>query len=380
MKTVYLDNSATTKPYKEVVDEVIDCLENVYGNPSASHKLGIEAERKIKTARENVAKLINADSSEIIFTSGGSEANNLAIKGLIKAGDHIITSNIEHKSILKLAYEIEKENIEVTYLPVEKNGLVDIEKLKESIKANTRLVSIMQVNNEIGSIQPIKDIVKIVREKSKRTKIHVDGVQALGKVLIDVKDLDIDLLSLSAHKIHGSKGVGALFIKKGIVLKPLITGGGQEMDIRGGTENVSGISGFGVASKIMFENLTSSLEKVKLIKEKFVSSLEDIDDIIINSPINSNYVNHILNVSFGGVRGEVLLHALEDYGIFVSTGSACSARKSSDKNYVLPSIGLSEKYIKGTIRFSFSHLNTLEEVDYTIDSIKKVLTFLRRIK
>lgn len=380
MKTIYFDNSSTTKPYREVISEVIDCLENIYGNPSASHKLGIDAEKKIKFARENISKLINCSPSELIFTSGGSESNNIAIRGLLKEGDHIIVSNIEHKSILKLVSEIEKENIEVTYLPIEKSGLVNIEKLKDSIKSNTKLISIMHVNNEIGSIQPIKDIVKVVKERSKKAKIHVDGVQSLGKVLIDVKELDIDLLSLSAHKIHGPKGVGALFIKKGLVIKPLIVGGGQEMNIRGGTENVAGISGFGVAAKITFENFISSTEKVKFIKEKFVFLLNDIEDITINSPINNDYVNHILNVSFGGIRGEVLLHSLEDYGIFVSTGSACSAKKSSDKNYVLPSIGLSERYIEGTIRFSFSHLNTLEEVEYTIDAIKKVLTFLRRIK
>lgn len=380
MERVYFDNAATTKPYKEVIDEMVDCLENEYGNPSAAHKLGFEAEKKIKTAREKVAKLINSSADEIIFTSGGSESNNIAIRGILKEGDHIITSSIEHSSVGKIFDSLKNRNIEVTILPVDKEGLININELKESIKDNTKLVSLMYVNNEIGSIEPIKVATKLIKETNRRTKIHVDGVQALGKIPIDVKDLDIDMLSLSAHKIHGPKGVGALYIRKGLVIDPLIIGGGQEMKMRGGTENVPGISGFGVSANITYNKFLSNMEKVKLIKERFISLLEELDDIIINSPIDINHVNNILSVSFEGIRGEVLLHSLEDYGIFVSTGSACSAKKASAKNHILESIGLNEKYAKGTIRFSFSHLNTLEEVDYTVDAIKKVLPFLRRIK
>lgn len=379
MNIVYFDNSATTKPYKEVVDETVECLEIYYGNPSSAHKLGLEAEKKIKLSRERVAKILGATPQEIIFTSGGSEANNMAIKGIVKKGDHIITSSIEHKSVLKTICELQNEGIEVTLLPVDNNGIVDIDVLKNSIKHNTKLISIMYVNNEIGSIQPIKEISKVVREKSKKAKIHVDAVQALGKIDINVKSLDIDILSVSAHKIHGPKGVGALYIKKNMVINPLISGGGQEFDLRSGTENVSGISGFGVACEIAYNELRSNMVKVKNIKEKFIESLKDINDMVINSPLDDYHINNILNVSFGGVRGEVLLHSLEDYNIYVSTGSACSAKKS-EKNYVIPSLGISDYYAKGTIRFSFSCKNEISEVDYTIDAIKKVLPLLRRIK
>ncbi|MEF9934074.1 MAG: cysteine desulfurase family protein [Clostridium sp.] len=380
MDIIYLDNSATTKPYKEVVEEVVDCLENCYGNPSAAYKMGIDAEKKIKTSRESIAKLINSAQTDIIFTSGGSESNNTAIKGLVKSGDHVIVSGFEHKSMLQTLKELEKDGVEVTYLPVDSNGIVDLEKLIESIKGNTKLVSVMHVNNEIGSIQPISDIVKIVRDKSKKAKVHVDAVQSLSKVEIDVIKMDVDLLSLSSHKIHGPKGVGALYVKKNLVLRPLIQGGGQEMDRRGGTENVPGISGFGVAARIARENFEGNKQYIRGLKEHFIKGLLSIDDIIINSPVDELHVDNILSVSFGGVRGEVLLHSLEDYNIFVSTGSACSAKKASDKNYVLPAIGLSPKYVEGTIRFSFSHMNTVEEINKTIDAIKKVLPFLRRIK
>ncbi len=380
MNVVYFDNSSTTKPYKEVIEEVVDCMENIYGNPSSAHKIGIDAEKKIKLSREKIAKLIGATSQEIIFTSGGSESNNLAIKGLVKKGDHVITSSIEHKSMLKTVKEMENEGIEVTVLPILKTGIVDLNILKESIKDNTKLVSIMHVNNEIGVIQPIKEICNIVKEKSKKAKVHVDAVQSLGKINLNVKDMGVDLLSMSAHKIHGPKGVGALYVKKGLVLRSLISGGGQEMDIRSGTENVPGISGFGVAAEIALNKFNETSEKIKQIKERFIKSIEDISDIVINSPQDENHVNNILNVSFGGVRGEVLLHALEDYKIYVSTGSACSAKKASEKNYIIPSLGLSDYYINGTIRFSFSSNNTVEEVDYVVKSIKSILPILRRIK
>lgn len=377
---IYFDNSATTKPHKEVVDEVVLCMENYFGNPSSAHRLGIEAEKRMKTARENVAKLINAQANEIVFTSGGSESNNTAIKGIVRMGDHIISSKIEHPSVLKTLKELEEEGIEVTYLDVDNNGVINLEQLKNSIKNNTKLVTIMHVNNEIGSIQPIEKIIKIVKDTNKKTKIHVDAVQSAGKIKIDVKKLDVDLMSISSHKIHGPKGSGALYIKKGINIKPLISGGGQENEIRSGTENLPMISGFGVASKIILDNIENKIKHVNNIKEHFVNRLSEIEDIRINSPIDDVHIGNILNVSFKGIKGEVLLHALEDYDIYVSTGSACSAKKSSHKNYVLPAIGLDECYISGAIRFSFSYLNTIEEVDATIEALKSILKFLRRIK
>jgi len=376
---IYFDNSATTKPYKEVVDEVVDCLTNSFGNPSSAHRLGIDAEKKLNTARERVAKLLNAEPYEIYFTSGGTEANNTVLKGLLKKGDHVITSSIEHKSVKEALKQLEEEGVEVTYLKVDRDGIVDLKELESSIKDNTRLVTVMYVNNEIGSIQPVEDIVRIVRGKSKKAKIHFDAVQAFGKIKIDVKKLDVDFLSLSAHKIHGPKGVGALFVRKDLKLKSLLTGGGQERDLRSGTENVPGISGFGVAAYIAYNNFEENMKKVKDIKKYFIERLSEIKDIRINSPQDDKHIDNILSVSFLGVRGEVLLHALEDYEIYVSTGSACSAKRVG-QNYVLPAIGLNQREVEGTIRFSFSHMNELEEVDKTIDALKSLLKILRRVK
>lgn len=380
MDIVYLDNSATTKPYKEVVDEVAECMEKYYANPSSSHRLGFEAEKKIKTARERVARLINAQPQQIIFTSGGSEANNTAIRGVLHAGDNVIISNIEHPSVMKTVEALENLNIEVSIISVDNRGIINLRELEESIKPNTKLVSIMHVNNEIGSIQPLDEISQIVRAKNKRTRIHIDMVQSAGKINIDVKKTDIDMASISAHKIHGPKGVGALYVKDRITISPIISGGGQEMDIRSGTENVPGISGFGVAAQMAKMSAETSKQRVKCLKEHFLEGLEYIDGIVINSPADEFHIDNILNVSFMGVKGEVLLHALEDYNIFVSTGSACSAKKASHKNYVLPAIGLSENEVNGAIRFSFSHMNTKDEIDYTLDALKKALAFLRRIK
>jgi cysteine desulfurase len=238
----------------------------------------------------------------------------------------------------------------------------------------------MHVNNEIGSIQPLQSIIKGIRERNRKTRIHVDGVQSLGKINIDVKSLDIDLMSLSAHKIHGPKGLGAMYIKRGLKLKALISGGGQEMDIRSGTENVPGISGFGLACEIIYSKMSEGSKNVKRLKAHFIKRLGELEGVLINSPNDDEHIDNILNVSFSGVRGEVLLHALEEHSIYVSTGSACSARREEHKNYVLPAIGLKACQIEGTIRFSFSYENTLDEVDYTVEVLNSSLKFLRRIK
>lgn len=380
MGIIYFDNSATTKPHREVIDEVVLCMEEFYANPSSAHSLGYKAEKKIKLAKENVAKLINSSWQEIIFNSGGSEGNNTAILGLLNKGDHIITSVIEHPSVRQVIQKLEKQGMEVTYLEVDKNGLIDLNKLREAIKKNTKLVTIMYVNNEIGSIQRVEDIIRIVHEESPRAKVHLDAVQAVGKIKIDVKVLGVDMVSLSAHKIHGPKGIGALYIKKGLIIKPFIEGGGQENGLRSGTENLPGASGFGVAANISSENISRNIIQVKALKTYFIDKLCTIEGVIINSPVDEEHIDNILNVSFEGVRGEVLLHSLEDYGIYVSTGSACSAKKGTKENYVLPAIGVKKELIDGTIRFSFSYLNTHEEVDSTIDALKKILPFLRRLK
>ncbi|MFZ5351671.1 MAG: cysteine desulfurase family protein [Bacillota bacterium] len=379
MGIIYFDNSATTKPYREVIDEVAECMEKHYGNPSSAHRMGLEAEKIMKKARESVAKLISANSQEIYFTSGGSEANNTAITGMIGKGDHIITSRIEHPSVIRLIEDLMKEGIEASLLDVDSDGIVCLAQLKKEIKQNTKLVTIMHVNNEVGSIQPIEEISSIIRSSSRKAKLHVDAVQSAGKLAIDVNKLGIDLLTVSAHKIHGPKGIGALYIRKGLELKPLIRGGGQECNVRSGTENTPGIAGFGVAAKLAAAGMGANREKVAGLKSYFIRRLEEIQGIKINSPADEKHIPHILNVSFEKVRGEVLLHSLEEHGVYVSTGSACSARDKKHSNYVLPAIGLKEMHIIGSIRFSFSSQNTIEEVDSTIEVLKKILPFLRRI-
>ncbi|MGE5679189.1 MAG: cysteine desulfurase family protein [Pseudomonadota bacterium] len=380
MEQVYLDNSATTKPHKQVIDEVALCMESYYANPSSAHRLGLEAEKKLNAARAEVAKLVSCSPKEIVFTSGGSEANNTAILGTASKGEHIITSRIEHPSIIRLLESMRASGCEITYLDVDGNGLVKLEQLEAAIKENTRLVTIMHVNNEVGSIQPISDIARIVRARSRKARIHIDAVQSAGKLELNLGKTDIDLLSISAHKLHGPKGVGALFIRNGLVLKPLISGGGQERGIRSGTENLPGIAGFGVAAEMALENREEKAGLVYSIKKRFIERMSDIQDVKINSPLDGSHIDNILNISFGGIRGEVLLHALEDYRIYVSTGSACSSKQSGHSNYVLPALGLAKCDVEGAIRFSFSYMNTEEEVDYTVDALQKLLPVLRRMK
>lgn len=378
---VYFDNSATTKPYEEVCDEVFKAMKEYYGNPSSLHSLGLKSQRKLIEAKEIIAKTINASKEEILFTSGGSESNNTVLRGLAKPGLHIITTTYEHPSVLETCKELEENGVSITYLKVDSSGRINLEDLKNNIRKDTVLVSIMHVNNEIGSINDLKEISKIVREKSSRAKLHVDGVQSYGKFKVDVREYDLDFYSASAHKIHGPKGVGFLYMKKGTVLKSLITGGSQEAGRRAGTENLYSIIGFAKAAEITFRKIDENFNKVEKLKEYFIEKLSEITDIKINSNHDKLTSPYILNVSFLGIRAEVLLHILEEKGIFVSTGSACSSKSISKKgSHVLHSIGLCPKEIEGAIRFSFSGDNTLEEVDYTINALKEALVFLRRLK
>lgn len=375
---IYFDNAATTVPYDEVIEEVSSVMKNYYGNPSSAHKLGLMAERKLSEYRETLAKTINATKDEIIFTSGGSESNNFLIRGFLKEKGHIITSNIEHPSILNLCKELELEGYRVTYLKVNKKGTIDLEEFKEALSKDTILVTLMYINNEIGSIQPIKEVGTILKDYSK-VKFHVDAIQAYGKIKIDVKECNIDLMSCSGHKVHGPKGIGMAYMKKGLNPKSLIIGGAQEMGKRAGTENLASIGGFAKAANIINLNIKDNYEKVLKIKESFISGLNDIEGVNINSEISEMNSPYILNVSFKGVRGEVFLHMLEEKEIYVSTGSACS---SKDKKYshVLKAIGLSNDEIEGTIRFSFNEFNTENEVKYALEVIKASLKFLRRVK
>lgn len=375
---IYFDNAATTVPYDEVIEEVSSVMKNYFGNPSSAHKLGLIAERKLNEYRETLAKTINATKDEIIFTSGGSESNNFLIRGFLKEKGHIITSNIEHPSILNLCKELELEGYRVTYLKVNNEGIIDLEEFKEALSKDTILVTLMYINNEIGSIQPIKEVGNILKDYSK-VKFHVDAIQAYGKIKIDVKGCNIDLMSCSGHKIHGPKGIGMAYMKKGLNPKPLIFGGAQEMGKRAGTENLASIGGFAKAANIINLNIKDNYEKVLKIKEAFIDGVKDIEGVKINSKISEFSSPYILNLSFKGLRGEVFLHMLEEKEIYVSTGSACS---SKDKKYshVLKAIGLSNDEIEGTIRFSFNEFNTENEVNETLEAIKTSLKFLRRVK
>lgn len=377
---VYFDNSATTKPYDEVIEAVSKGMKEYFGNPSSLHKIGMNCEKRLNEAREYFASTIKCNKEEIYFTSGGSEGNNLILKGLLKPGHHFITTAFEHHSIISTCKQLEEKGVKVTYLDVDSEGRISLEDLEEAITKDTVLVSIMQVNNEIGVIQDIEAIGKLIKERSSRAKFHVDAVQGYGKLPIDVNKSNVDFLTVASHKIHGPKGVGFIYIKKGIILNSLISGGSQEKGIRAGTENLPGIIGFEKAAQMTFEEMESRYDKVLELKKYFVERLNEIKDIRINGEIDG-FTPYILNVSFLGVRAEVLLHLLEEQNIYVATGSACTSKSSAAHgSYVIKSLGLSNKEVESAIRFSFSYENTKEEVDYTIDVLKKSLMFLRRVK
>lgn len=376
---VYFDNSSTTKMYDDVIDEVIIGMRDYYGNPSSLHNLGLKSEKKLKECREIISHIINVEENEIHFNSGGSEGNNLILKGILRQGSHLITTPFEHSSILNTLKELESNGVKITFLKIDKNGKVDLDHLKESITKETTLVSIMHVNNEIGIIQNIEAIGKIIKNASSRAKFHVDAVQSFGKLSIDVKKMNIDFLTVSAHKFHGPKGCGFVYIKKTINVNPLINGGSQEFGVRAGTQNIAAIMGMTKAATIVNQNMESNYRQVLSIKKRFIDKLNDIDEIKINSLDNECFSPYILNVSFIGVRGEVLLHTLEENKIYVSTGSACSSkeREKIGGSYVLKAMNLSKDEILGGIRFSFSDDNDIEEVDYVIDKLKEGLIFLR---
>ena len=377
---IYLDNSATTKPYQEVVDKMVLALTTQYGNPSSIYKKGIEVEREIKEIRRNIARSLGAKETEIYFTSGGTECNNTIIRSVAnlnkKTKNHIISTVIEHPSVLNTLKDLEADGFEVTYLPVGKDGKISLEDLKNAIKKETILVSVMHVNNEIGTIQPIEEIGKYLKSLDEKVYFHVDGVQSYAKIKFRPSRYNIDFMSVSGHKLHGPKGIGFMYVKENNRIKPLLTGGGQEIGIRSGTENVPGIYGIGEAVRILNQDLEGTIDKVRglrdLLKEEI---LANIDNVKITSPEDG--VCHVLNVSFRGVRGEVLLHYLEQKEIYVSTGSACSSKKKG--SHVLNAIGLTPDEIEGAIRFSLSDLNTKEEIMQTVEVLKESVSDLRMI-
>lgn len=380
---VYLDNSATTRPRDEVIEEMNYMLKTCYGNPSSLHHLGFQAEKKVEEARRVNANFLKVRSDEIYFTSGGTESNNLAVQGIInknrRLGNHIITTKIEHSSVLNIMKFYEDKGFIITYLNVDENGFIDLEEFKESLNDSTILVSIMLVNNELGTIEPINQVREIMKEKNSKALLHIDGIQAFGKIPLNLGRWNVDTFSFSSHKVYGPKGVGGLYIKKDVLLEPIIFGGNQEEGLRSGTENVPGIVGMGKAVEIINSNFESENKYVFHLKRYFIEKIsKEISNIKVNSLIDDRFSPYIVNISFLDIRGEVLLHYLEDKGIYVSTASACSSH-GKGKSHVLQAIGFNDKEIEGTIRFSFSYSNTLEEIDYVVEEIKKSVEEIRKI-
>jgi len=384
---VYLDNSATTKPYDEAVDVMAKVLKEDFGNPSSLHTLGIAAEKYVKTARKSFARSIGASEDEVFFTSCGTEADNTAIMGAATARKHngkkIITTAVEHPAILEPCRKLEQMGYKVECIGVDSKCRLNMEQLEAAIDEDTILISVMGVNNETGTVMPIKEIIELKEKFNKAHKcdilMHTDAVQAFGKVPMNVKgDLKgIDMISVSGHKIHGPKGIGGLYVRKGLTIPAFLIGGGQEGHMRSGTENTPGIAGFGKAMDIAFDDFDGRVEKMENAREHLLNAITaEIKDIIINSPEDG--APSVLNISFMGTRGEVLLHTLEQEGIFVSTGSACSSNKKG-QSHVLTAMGLKPKEIEGAIRFSFSEFNTIEEMDYVADKVKMAVTRFRRL-
>ncbi len=379
MKEIYLDNAATTRVHPQVAEKMKDALVNNYGNPSSLHRLGIRAEQAIKEVRELIAKNLNCHPPEIYFTSGGTEGNNLIIQGVVENKKRnrmrIITSAIEHPSVLDMFTFYENHQIEVIVLGVDTQGHIRLDELEAAMNEDTILVSMMGVNNELGTIQDLKAIGKMIKAVNPKCVFHADFVQGFMKIPIDVQASLLDAVTLSSHKIFGPKGVGAVYIKKGTDIKPLLRGGGQENNMRSGTENVPGIVGFGEAIRLRKDLFIDELAAIRSLRTAFINELEaKIDDIKINGDPNGS--PYVLNVSFNRVRGEVLLHSLEAKGIFVSTGSACSSHKK-EKQYVLKAIGLAEEYKEGTIRISFSKDITKDDVETAVAAIAQAVNSLR---
>lgn len=377
----YFDNSATTKVLDSVKDIVVKTMTEDYGNPAAKHRKGMEAEQYIRDARKIIADTMKVQEKEILFTSGGSESNNMALFGAAwanqRAGKHIISTSIEHPSVYNPLGVLEELGFEVTILPVDHDGHISLKELEEAIRPDTILVSTMYVNNEVGAVEPVEEISKIIKAKNPSTLYHVDAIQAYGKYVIRPKKQGIDLLSVSSHKIHGPKGVGFLYIRNGVKIKPLIYGGGQQAGMRSGTENVPGVAGFGAAAKEMYTNHAEKVQKLIELKDYMTDRLGEIDGTVINSKKGEASAPQIVSVSFEGVRSEVLLHALEDKGVYVSSGSACSSNHPGISG-TLKGIGVAQKLLDSTIRMSFGMFNTKEEVDYTIDVLKELVPVLRR--
>lgn len=381
MMEVYLDNSATTRCFDEVAALMTRIMCEDYGNPSSLHRKGVEAEKYIRYAKEVIAKNLKVNEKEIIFTSGGTESDNLALRGCAyancRSGRHLITTQIEHPAILQTMKHLEEEGFKVTYLPVDSKGCIRLEDLERAITGETILVSIMHTNNEVGSLQPIEEAGALIKRMNPRILIHVDAVQGYGKFRIYPKKMKIDLLSVSGHKIHGPKGIGFLYIDEKVKIKPILFGGGQQGGTRSGTENVPGVAGLAKAVEMIYQNLDEEVERLYELKRIFVEGVRKIDDVIVNGHPDETGAPHVVSVSIRGVRSEVLLHALEDKGIYVSAGSACSAHKPQP-SATLQAMGVDQELLGSTIRFSFSVFTTMEEVGYTLQAMYDIIPMLRK--
>ncbi|MBE5902054.1 MAG: cysteine desulfurase [Lachnospiraceae bacterium] len=378
---IYLDNSATTRVSESVLTVMEEAMRKDYGNPSSLHTMGMEAENYIKKAKEQIAKTLRCQEKEIYFTSCGTESDNLAIIGGAFAnqrqGKHLITTAVEHAAVAASMKFLEEQGFEVTYLPVDEYGVIRLEDLKNAIRPDTILVSMMYVNNEVGSVMPIHEAGELIKECNPNTLFHVDAIQGYGKFKIYPKQDKIDLLAVSGHKLHGPKGVGFLYVKEKTKLKPLIYGGGHQNGLRSGTENVPGVAGLGQACEDVYTNFEEKVNHMYELREQFISEVEKIEGVSVNGKKTRENAPHIVSVSVPGVRSEVLLHSLEEKGIYVSAGSACSSNKPSI-SATLKAIGLPKEKLESTVRISFCDTNTGEEVEETIKALKELIPVLTR--
>ena len=379
----YLDNAATTRVFPEVREMMVQVMEEDFGNPSSKHTKGITAENYIKEAKETICTQLKCKPKEIIFTSGGTESNNMAFIGTAianrRAGKHVITTRIEHASVHEPTAYLEEMGYDVTYLPVDSTGRVSVEELENAIREDTFLISIMYVNNEVGSVQPIEQIGQMLKKKHPQILFHVDAIQAFGKYKIVPKKLGVDMMSVSGHKIHGPKGSGFLYVNEKVKIRPILFGGGQQDGMRSGTENVPAIAGLGVAVKEIYTGHLEKRAKLYELKKRLIAGLQDVDGVTINALIDpiEETAPHIVSVSFANTRSEVMLHALAQKGVFVSSGSACSSNHP-ELSGTLQAIGVKSELLDSTLRFSFSVMTTSEEIDYAIEVVKEVLPVLRK--
>lgn len=377
----YLDNSATTVCFEEVAHLMHKIMCEDYGNPSSMHHKGVEAEKYLRDATKTLADLLKADEKEILFTSGGTESDNIALIGTAMAnhrrGRHLITTRIEHPAVLQTMAYLENQGFQVTYLPVDHEGKISLEDLERAVRPDTILVSIMHTNNEIGSVQPIAEAGELIKRMNPQTLFHVDAVQGFGKFRIYPAKAHVDMLSVSGHKIHGPKGVGFLYIRKGARVNPIIYGGGQQKGMRSGTENVPGIAGLAKAAELVYQNLEQDMDRMYRLRDMLIEGISDIEDVRVNGCPGREGAAHIVSLSVRGVRSEVLLHALEERDIYVSAGSACSSNKPQT-SATLKAIGVERELLDSTIRFSFSVFTTAEEIQYTIQALHELIPALRR--